>query len=259
MRPLLFALALAALLVPGAARSGTFAGTTLAVPMLEPGGVPRLVLAQRTITRSWGPSDDSVYVETSIPEWRSEGFAAAGSALVPGAGQLYVGETGGALWFALTEAAGWTARFIFKQRSADSREVAVGFAGDPGDSASAWSFERWEASTAGDAADLRRLYDADRDAFYHRLANDPSYAAGWKGAGESTRLEFRSSYDRSQRFARRARRAGEALWLNHLVAAVEALRAARMHNLTLAPGTQLQLQSSWRHGPALRATVERRF
>ena len=259
MKTLLGALVLATLLAPGAARGGTITGSTLAVPVLEPGGAPRLVLAQRTITRSWGPSDDSVYVEMSIPEWRSEGLAAAASALIPGAGQLYAGENGGALWFALAEAAGWTARFLFKQRSDDARQKAVAFAGDPGDSASAWSFDRWESETAGDSGELRRLYEADRAAFYHRLANDPSYAAGWKGLADATRQEYLSSYKRSQSFERRARRAEGVLWINHLVAAVEALRAARMHNLTLAPGTALQLQSSWRHGPALRATVERRF
>lgn len=233
--------------------------TAFSLPLLEPGGVPRLVVAQRTITRSWGPSEDSVYVEVAVPEWRSEGLAAAGSALVPGAGQLYAGETGGALLFALAEVAGWTARFIFLSRSDDSKDDAIRFAGNPGDSASAWSFDRWEAVTAGDASELRQLYEADRDAFYHRIAYDPSFAAGWNGTGEAAKLEYRSSFDRSQRFERRAKIAGSALWLNHLVAAVDALRAARLHNIPLAEDTRLRLGTSWRHGPGLTATLERRF
>lgn len=233
-------------------------GTMLAAPLLEADGPPRLVLAQRTITREWGPSDDSTYVVISVPEWRSEGFAAAGSALVPGSGQLYTGETGGALLFALAEAAGWTARLLWMRRSDELLDESAAFAGDPADTASAWSFGRWESSTAGDASEMRRLYVADREAFYHRIGSDPAYAAGWEG-GDPTRLAYRSTYDRSQHFERRARHAGEALWLNHLVAAVDALRAARLHNLTLAPRTSLQLRSGWRHGPSLRAAVERRF
>jgi hypothetical protein len=183
----------------------------------------------------------------------------AGSAALPGAGHLYAGETGGAMLFALAEAAGWTARFLFRQKSDDAKDDAIAFAGDPGDSASAWSFERWEAATLGDAGELRRLYDADRDAFYSRLANDASYAPGWKGAGETTRQEYRSSYDRSQRFGKRARYAETGLWLNHLVAAIDALRAARMHNLPLTAGTRLSLRSSWRQGPSVRAALETRF
>ena len=242
-----------------AAECGAMTPSAFAVPLLEGNDVPRLVVAQRSITRSWGPSDDSSYVETSIPEWRSEGLAMAGSALLPGAGHLYAGETGGALLFALAEAAGWTARVLFRQKSDDAKDDAIAFAGDPGDSAATWSFDRWESATHGDAGDLRRLYDADRDAFYNRLANDPSYAAGWKGTGEASRQEYRSSYDRSQRFVQRARYAETGLWLNHLVAAVDALRAARMHNLPLTAGTRLSLRSSWRQGPSLRASLEKRF
>jgi len=259
MKPLALALAAAALLAPACAWCGAMSTSAFAVPLLEGESLPRLVVAQRAITRSWGPSDDSTYVETSVPEWRSEGLAMAGSALIPGAGHLYAGETGGALVFALAEAAGWTARFLFRQKSDDAKGDAVAFAGDPGDSASAWSFERWEAVTHEDAGDLRRLYDADRDAFYSRLANDGSYAAGWKGTGETTRQQYRSDYDRSQRFEQRSRYAETGLWINHLVAAIDALRAARMHNLPLAAGTRLSLRSSWRQGPSLRASVEKRF
>lgn len=258
IRGLLFTFALAAPLAAGGAAAGTIIGTTLAAPLLEPGGVPRLVLAQRTITREWGPSDDSTYVELSVPEWRSEGLAAASSALIPGAGQLYAGETGGALLFALAEAAGWTARLLWLRRSDDLLDDAAAFVGNPGDSAAAWSFERWEAGTSGDASELRRLYEGDREAFYHRIGHDPVAAAGW-GGGDVTRLQYRSTYDRSQHFERRAKHAGQALWLNHLIAAVDALRAARLHNVTLAPDTRLRLQSSWRQGPSLRATVEKRF
>lgn len=239
-------------------RAAALESAALALPLLEPGSAPRLVVAQRSITRAWGPEDSSA-APLRIPEWRSEGLAVAGSALVPGAGQLYMGESGGALFFALAEAAGWTARLLWRSRSDQLFDEATAFAGPPGDSASAWSFERWEQATGGSSLELQRLYEADREAFYHRIGNDPAYAAGWRATGDA-RGEYRSTFDRSQRFERRARRAGEALWINHVVAAVDALRAARLHNLRLGAGSRLQLRSGWRDGsPTLRATLETRF
>lgn len=241
----------------GAARAGSLCGSALALPALSPDATPRLVVAQRAITRSWGPSEDSTYVEIAVPEWRSEGWAAVLSAAVPGAGQTYVGE-GSGLWFALAEVAGWTARHVFRKEARDLEGEAAAVAGVPADSGAAWSFARWAERTEGDAAEIAALYDRDRDAFYARIANDPTYAAGW--SAEGSRSEFRSLHDRSQRYEKRARYAGNALWLNHVVAAVDALRAARIHNLPLRENLRVKLRSGWRHGgPSVVAALERRF
>src|SRR5262245_48812201 len=69
---------------------------------------PELILAQRTIDRTWGPSDDSVYVTVEVPNWKSEPLATTLSAVVPGSGQWYVGEKGNALVYAAIEVAGWS-------------------------------------------------------------------------------------------------------------------------------------------------------
>ena len=58
----------------------------------------------------------------------------------------------------------------------------------------------------------------------------------------------------------RAREAAYALWLNHLLAAFDALRAARLHNLPLQHDLELRIKSSWRGGaPDLSAALVRRF
>jgi len=59
----------------------------LALARLAGASHPELIWAQRTIEREWGPSEDSVYVETDVPGWRSEGLALGLSAAVPGLGQ----------------------------------------------------------------------------------------------------------------------------------------------------------------------------
>ena len=76
----------------------------------------------------------------------------------------------------------------------------------------------------------------------------------------SSRAEFRGLRESSQDMYRRARYAETGLWLNHLVSAVDALRAARLHDLPLRRDLELKLRGSWRGGrPALVAALERGF
>src|SRR5439155_19256355 len=122
---------------------------------------PRLILEQRQIERSWGQSEDSLYREVEIPKWRSEGTASLLSALVPGAGQAYVGSR--RAWiYVLAEAAGWTSRWFYVRRGKDLQTEAATYAGWPSDTTSRWSFTRWEQATNGDATALRALFDRDR-------------------------------------------------------------------------------------------------
>ncbi len=255
---LALAVACAGLLEAGPALA-VLRGSPLAIPLVAGPGRPRLVLAQRAITREWGPSEDSTYRVVEVPQWKSEGLAAMLSAAVPGAGQVYAGE-GSGWWFALVEVAGWTANRVYLHKAQDARDQSVRFAGEPTDTAAAWSFDRWERATGQDPAEIERIYAADRGAFYEMIARDPEYLAGWKGDAAATHGDYfdmrgrmRSNYDR-------ASDVGYVLWLNHLVAAADALRAARLHNLPLQQNLELKLRSSWRHGqPDVTAAVVRRF
>ena len=48
--------------------------------------------------------------------------------------------------------------------------------------------------------------------------------------------------------------------MDHVVSAVDAFRAARLHNIRLAPSLGFKVKSSWRHGsPGVMAAIERRF
>jgi hypothetical protein len=194
-----------------------------------------------------------------VPEWRSEGLAAGFSAVVPGAGQLYAGE-GNGVWFALAEVAGWTVNRIFLHKAQTERDRSARYAGDPADTASAWSFDRFTEATGKDAAELEAIWAQDRQAFYEMIARDPTYLAGWKGQSDVTRSEFFDIRDASRGYFDRASVAGTALWLNHLFAAVDALRAARLHNVMLQNNLELKLRSSWRSGrPSVTAMLVRRF
>src|SRR5439155_543628 len=89
--------------------------------------------------------NDSLALRLRAAGWKSESFAFAASALLPGAGQTYTGEESG-IWFALAEAAGWTAHWLLRRDERRDRERSVAIAGDPADSSSGWSFRRWEAA-----------------------------------------------------------------------------------------------------------------
>jgi hypothetical protein len=261
-----WAFGLALLLAGGALRDAEAAGavirgSALAWPVIVEQGRPPFRLAQRAIGRSWGLSEDSSYSEVDVPEWRSEGLAAGLSAVVPGAGQLYAGDRGG-LWFALGEAVGWTANRIFLHKARAERDRSAHFAGDPRDPASAWTFERFRQATGLDtlAAELETVWDRDRQAFYERIGSDPAYLAGWNGVPAVTRAEFFGMRDASRGYYDRASGVGCLLWFNHLLAAFDALRAARFRNLELQRGLELKLRSSWRPGHAdVMAVLVRRF
>jgi hypothetical protein len=235
------------------------AGSALALPLLASGEKPELILAQRTIDRAWGPSEDSTYVEVAVPGWRSEGIAFAMSAAIPGAGHAYVHESSG-LFFAVVEVAAWTLRRHWQGRADRLHSWALGFVGDPRDSNATWSFRRWERVTDKDAADLRALYAADPETFFAWIARDPQYLAGWSTNAIPPRDEFRNALDRGEGMLARKRYATTAIWINHLLAGLDALRAARIANLPLGRDLELKLGAGWRgESPTLLAAVGRRF
>jgi hypothetical protein len=219
--------------------------------------VPGGVLAQRAIERQWGLSDDSIYVELELPGWKSEPLATSLSAMLPGAGQIYTGEGRG--WvYAAVEAAGWGGWWWTRRDARRLRDDAAGLAGPPDDPASGWSFERWTTASESDPTEIAALYAADQEAFYNSIASDPRYLSGWESADERTR--FSSLRIRGDMRLSRSRIYSTGLWLNHLVAAVNALRAARHHNMPLSRTVGLKIEGRMqRRGSAVAVALERKF
>jgi len=215
------------------------------------------LLAQRAIDRSWGPSEDSVYVTVDIPGWKSEPLATTLSAIVPGTGQFYTGEGMGWVFLA-AEAAGWGGWLWYRHDAHRLRGDAGAVAGTPGDDASGWSFSRWASATESDPAEIEALYAADREAFYNSIGSDPRYQAGWDSDADRTR--FSDLRIRADQRLSRAHVYSTALWINHLVAAANALRAARLHNLPLNRTIGIRFDGRMRHGGAdVTLALERKF
>lgn len=222
--------------------------------------VPELWLAQRTIDRQWGLSEDSTYRTVEVKGWKSEGWALALSGALPGAGQLYVGEGSGWL-YVVGEALGWAGRIVTRNKGDQLRDQAAAFVGDPTDSTSAWSFARYASVSGGSATQLEALWVGDRESFYQALATNPNYRVGFAGTDPGVTFEsYRGLRDSSQDRYRQSRMLEVALWVNHAVSAFDALRAARFHNLPLRRTIELQLGGNIRRGePQFRAALVRRF
>ena len=247
---------------PGPRERGACELTSELAPAVLHGAkdVPELWLAQRSIDRDWGLSDDSTYRTIDVPGWKSEGLALALSAAVPGTGQLYVGESSGWL-FLLAEVVGWSGHYLIRDRAEGLSRDAANYVGDPTDSSSTWSFERYAAATGGEAAQLQTLWSQDRDAFYQALATDTRFSPGFKGPDPvATYVAYQSIRESSQDRFHQVHYLDVALLLNHVVAAFDALRAARSHNLPLEKNFDLQLGGRLNRGqPELHATLTRRF
>jgi hypothetical protein len=247
---------------PGSPAPGWFDMTSKLAPVMLHGSaqVPELWLAQRTIDREWGPSEDSTYRTIDVKGWKSEGLAWALSGALPGAGQLYADEGSG--WFYLLgEAAGWAGRIVTRNKANKLRDQAAAFVGDPTDSASTWSFARYSRSSGADAAFLEQLWVADRESFYQALATDPAYRAGFSGSNPAAAFDsYRGLRESSQNRLRQSRALEIGLWLNHVVSAFDALRATHIRNLPLRRTMELQMGGRMRRGePQFRAALVRRF
>jgi hypothetical protein len=259
---LAMALAMLAAMSPAAtADGGALRGSSLALPLVTGTAKPELVLAQRTIERRWGPSDDSTYREVNVQGWKSEGGAMGFSFVLPGAGQLYAGERYGVL-FMLGEALGIYQVFALLRSGDDWDNRARAFAGNPNDTTSTWSFRNYEQRTGSNAADLEQLYAADPSLFYYRIGADPALAPGWTdySSGLSSRSTFTDWRDTAESKRKRSRAWRSALWINHLGSAIDAFRVARIANVPLRDNLHMHLKTDWSgDGPAMTASIEAKF
>ncbi len=247
------AIALTALVTLAPARAHAVEFSRLGRPVVPGAGDPSQWLAQRTIDREWGPSEDSTYHEVDVPGWKSEGLALALSGAAPGTGHLYLDEGGG--WaFLLGEAAGWFGVWYERHEARRQWDKLAAFAGDPNDTNSVFAFAHYTASTGDDPAALRRLWNGDRNAYYRAIHDDPTWLSGFGTSNpQGAMASYSNMLDAHDQAASRERLVQTLLLFNHVYAAVDAWRAARSHNAPLREEYHLDLgervvagQRQWR-------------
>lgn len=218
---------------------------------------PGSLIAQRVIDREWTTRADSLSNPNYVTGGKSEFGAFAMSAALPGTGQLYVGEKSGFIYLA-AEVLAVAGSVVFHNKGEDQRNEAAQLAGAPTDSASGWSAERWASATGGNPDAALALYQADPEAYYDKIAADPAMAAGWES--NTAHSEFVSLREESDTQLHRSSVMKAAILVNHVVSAVDALRAARFYNVPLRQGMQLKGNARWKKdGPAVRFAVVQKF
>lgn len=274
--------AILALLAPAAApraRAATDPASAAALPagVALPAGTVALAAAEalsaRNAAASWVPSPD-VPPDWERGDWEWVDGAEDGpasreksllraitySALLPGLGERYVGRTGRANLFHVTEGLIWST-FAYYRIQADVREDShIEFANLHADAATEQDADYYEH--IGFWLSLDEWYDIVRRDARLRFPDDPAareaffeatkrYDAGqgWAWPDDATRTRYRQLRSRTERSYRNARLAAGAAIFNRLASMIDALALARGHNRAVKETEEARLE--WRVGPQM--------
>ncbi|MBZ0266961.1 hypothetical protein K8I85_02295 [bacterium] len=269
--------ALAALALPLFASSAAAVTTPAApLPSTLPEGTVALAaaraLAARNVTASWLPGSPDI-----PPDWEREDWdwvdkappgdaseeksilrAVAYSALLPGLGERYVGRTGRAAMFHVTEGLIWSTFAYYRIQGSIREDTHIEFANLEAGAATEqdadyyehigfWlSLDEWHDIVRRDAR-LRFPDDpAARDAFFEETKRYDA-GQGWAWRDDVTRTRYRQLRSRTERSYRNARLAAGAAIFNRLASMIDALALARGHNRVVRESDSARLE--WRVGP----------
>jgi len=201
-----------------------------------------LLLAQTVVTQ--GQSTVTKKEDKTGEAFKSPGKAFIFSAAVPGSGELYVGAKRGYVYLGL-EAVAWTTSYFFHQSGKQKEDDYMDFAD-----------AHWIEPTVGDsvgvAPDGSTIYyddehhqrivyfrENDKGHYYEDIGKYAYYTSGWDPGTLDDYLDMR---DDSNRLLKNSSYALMAAVVNHVVSAVDALRLARSHNISLGYGVNLNLE-----------------
>ena len=214
----------------------------------EPGNPPGFQAGTRPGRDGWSPSP---FVAGLL------------SALVPGAGQLAMGQDRGWVYLGL-ETAGWFSHWALQEAGDQSKT-------DYGEFADAhWAWARYDTtSSCGEGLgpvdfeeERRALEEAERrsrEEFYDDIGRLDVYACGWDDLGSRDR--FRGMQGHADALFHSARTVFSLVFLNHVVSALDAAKSAANRRKAREP----DLSWNWGVGPAadgtlaMRVAVNRRF
>jgi TM2 domain-containing membrane protein YozV len=215
----------------------TPAGFLQEVPMNRIGGLSALPALSRTA--GTGPE---LFPQTVQGESKSPGVAAIYSLLLPGMGELYVGEYGSGKYFTIVDGALVVALVSFDRYANwlkdDSRQFAAAHAHT--------SVDGKDDQFFSDIGDYQTVYDFNEAALRNRQPQkvyDPRSGFYWSWDSPVIREQYRSIRVSSDDRFNDTRFIVAAMAVNHLVSAINAARLAIRHNKSLEEGQLLDIHA----------------
>lgn len=177
-----------------------------------------------------------------IPGAKNPGLAALYSLLIPGLGELYVGEYGSGKYFSIAEAVLWLG---FGSLNAygdwlrdDARQFAVFHAGiDPGGKDDQYFVEIGNYRTIDDYNN-QKLLERSIARLY-----DPARGFSWQWDSDANRASYRELRISHDRIFNSTRFVAAAVIVNHIASAVNAARLAIAHNNVLEQALQIDFHA----------------
>ncbi len=158
---------------------------------------------------------------------RSPGLAFVLSAVLPGAGQLYLGERRAYVYLG-ADAAAWFARSSYRGAARTQERSFRSFAQRHW-SIATFSSRDHETWSAADSVRIAELLASGSSQFYDEIGRKDAYRGGWDDFGtlQQNRGKFQDMRSRKSDLDSNARIAMVGLVLNRLVSSMDALRSAR--------------------------------
>jgi len=276
--PLRFA-ALAALACPLLASSAAAdVAPASSLPSTMPEGTVALAtaeaLAARNVAASWLPGSPDIPPDWERGDWDWVDHAPEGveskekslvravfySALLPGLGERYVGRTGRAAMFHVTEGLIWSTFAFYRIQGSIREDTHIEFANLQAGAATEQDADYYEH--IGFWLSLDEWYDIVRRDARLRFPDDPAAreaffqanrrydeGQGWAWRDDATRTRYRQLRSRTERSYRNAKLAAGAAIFNRLASMIDALALARGHNHAVRESENARLE--WRVGPQL--------
>jgi len=169
---------------------------------------------------------------TDAGGYKAPGLAAVFSLVIPGAGELYAGDFSSGKYFLMSEGLLWLTYAAFEiygnSVRDDARLYAVSNAGvNPAGKNDQFYVDVGNFMNVADYND-KKLRDRTPSLVY-----DASAGYAWQWSSDAQRLTFRDQRVRSENMFNDKKFVGAALLINHVASAINAARAAVVHNSAL--------------------------
>lgn len=195
-------------------------------------------------------------------ERKSAGLAVLYSMLLPGMGELYVGEYGTGKYFTIAEGALWitlgSVHWYANWLQNDARNYAVQHAGINQEGRSDQYFI--------DVGNFTNTYTYNQAVLRNRdyfKVYDPTSSYAWQWDGDASREQYRQIRVSSDEMFNNTRFIAAAIAINHLVSAINAGRLALSHNKSIDEAGLIDIHAdvigSFAHPDGIMISVSKNF